>query len=66
MRTKYLNPDYRRDPKTSCWCVACQRDLTAKQPRRWVHVVNGGMTVLHPDDEGQRSRPRADCRRPCR
>ena len=51
MRTKFLNPDYRNDPKTDTYCCVCQRDLKPNQPRRWVHCIGGGMTVLHPEDE---------------
>lgn len=51
LRTKYTDPDYRRDPKTETYCAICQRDLKPDQPRRIIHCVDGGMSALHPDDE---------------
>lgn len=51
MRTKFLDYDARRTPKTEHHCIRCQKDLKPGQPVRWIHCVNGGMFVLHPDDE---------------
>lgn len=50
-RTTPLDGDFRRDPKTDCFCARCQKDLKQDQPRRWVHIVDGGGAVLHPEDE---------------
>ncbi|MDX8537049.1 hypothetical protein RFM23_05355 [Mesorhizobium abyssinicae] len=51
LRTKYADPDFRRDPKTSVFCAICQRDLKPGQKRRIIHCIDGGLTVIHPDDE---------------
>jgi len=50
-RTKYIDPDYRRDPKTDHFCCRCQKDIKPGSPFRMVHCVDGGMSALHPDDE---------------
>ena len=49
-RTKYIDPDYRRDPKTDVFCARCQKDI--KGPVQYVvHLVDGGMEALHSEDE---------------
>lgn len=48
-RVKFLDGDYRRDPKTDHFCCMCQKDITG--PHRMVHLVEGGDHVLHPEDE---------------
>jgi hypothetical protein len=50
-RTKFIDPDYRRDPKTERFCVRCQKDLKPGQPFRVIHLVDGGPFALHRDDE---------------
>lgn len=50
-RTKFTEFDGRRDPKTDVWCCVCQKDLKPGQPRRAVHLVEGGAFALHPEDE---------------
>lgn len=52
MRIRHVGhlTDYRRDPKTDTYCVICQRDIKG-EPKHWVHLVNGGVEVLHPQDE---------------
>ena len=50
-RTKFIDPDYRLDPKTDCFCGRCQKDLKPGQPRRYIHLVDGGPFALHRDDE---------------
>lgn len=50
MRTLQWDPDYRRKPKTDTFCAYCQRDLKPGQRRRWVHIVLGGGSILHPSD----------------
>lgn len=49
VRIKFIDPDYRRNPKTSLWCCRCQMDI--KGPYRVVRLVNGGTHVAHPDDD---------------
>lgn len=38
-------------PHAECYCIICHRALKAGQPHRWVHLVDGGWNILHPDDE---------------
>lgn len=54
LRTKFIEFDARRDPKTDFFCVACQKDMDRAKPVRAVHMVDGGYHALHPADE-------ADC-----
>jgi hypothetical protein len=52
LRTKpWDDYDARRDPKTTHFCARCQKDIKPGQPVRWVHLINGGMTLLHPASE---------------
>lgn len=51
LRIKYMDPDYRRDPKTKHFCCRCQKDIKDGSPYRMVHCVEGGMCALHPGDE---------------
>lgn len=58
MALKLLNaydcdPDFRREPKTQVFCWRCQKDLKPNQSRRWIHLVDGGMKILHPDSESE-------------
>lgn len=53
LRTTFLDYDARRNPKTDFFCVACQKDMDQLKPVRAVHLIAGGYTVLHPDDELQ-------------
>lgn len=50
-RTKDIDGDYRREPKTNVFCARCHKDLKLGQKRRGVHMVDGGAMVLHPEDE---------------
>lgn len=50
-RTKFLDFDARREPKTDRYCIKCQKDMAPDQVCRMVHIVDGGAMVLHPDDE---------------
>lgn len=47
IRTKFIDFDSRREPKTKHYCVACQKDL--KGLHRFVYVGEG-MEAIHPDD----------------
>lgn len=51
-RTKFLDYDARRDPKTNVFCVRCQKDIKG-EPKLHVHLVDGGPFVLHPEDENK-------------
>lgn len=66
MMLKLLNafdcdPDFRRDPKTQLFCWRCQKDLKPDQAKRWIHLVDGGNQILHPDSEGDYRSDEADC-----
>jgi hypothetical protein len=52
MRTQHIGhlTDYRRDPKTDCSCVVCNRDIKG-EPKFWIHYIDDGPVVLHPADE---------------
>lgn len=50
-RTKFIDPDTRRQPKTDRFCVRCQKDIKPQSPTRAVHLVDGGPYALYPDDE---------------
>lgn len=59
IRTKAFDFDARRDPKTNHFCAMCQKDMDPAKPYRTVRIIDGGATVLHPDDEA-RYRPDRD------
>ena len=48
-RTKYTDPDFRRNPKTKLFCYQCQKDLNPDSPYRMVFVVES-MSARHPAD----------------
>jgi hypothetical protein len=50
-RVAYLDSDTRRSPKTDRYCVRCQKDIKPGAATRMVHVVDGGVNILHPEDE---------------
>lgn len=50
MRSVFLDYDARREPKTTRYCVRCQRDIRPDQTARVVRVKDA--MVLHPDDAG--------------
>ena len=47
------DPDFRRNPKTSFFCWRCQKDLKPEQSVRWIHLINGGTDILHPESESE-------------
>lgn len=49
LRTKFIDFDARRDPKTATYCVCCQKDIKADQKHRLVYVGDS-MHAIHPDD----------------
>lgn len=52
-RTKFLDPDHHAShhSKTDFWCCRCGKDIRTRANARWVHLVDGGMQILHPEDE---------------
>lgn len=52
MRVRYIDPDFRPNPKTAHYCCACQRDLKPDQPHRMVMTEEPGFGAIHPDDHG--------------
>ena len=48
-RTKFVDYDARREPKTDRWCCRCQKALKAEQPCRFVYL-NDQMEAVHPED----------------
>ena len=48
MRTKQINPDFRKTPKTETYCAICQKDLKVVAGR--IFIINEGFTVVHPSD----------------
>jgi Zn ribbon nucleic-acid-binding protein len=50
IRTKWMDPDFRRDPKTPHFCVMCQRDLMPGQPHRAVRWELDKLEAIHPAD----------------
>ena len=49
-RTKWVDPDFRRDPKTERYCVVCQRDIAPDRPAFGVMWLWDACAVVHPDD----------------
>lgn len=49
-RTKYLDPDFRRNPKTNRYCIICQRDLKEGQPHRRICYELDVYEAVHADD----------------
>lgn len=48
-RTKHLDPDFRRNPKTQCFCALCQMDIKG-EPRYFAHMIHGCFEAVHPED----------------
>jgi hypothetical protein len=49
-----LDPDYRRQPKTSHFCCLCQRDIkTPPAETAYLHYVDGGNAILAVEDEAR-------------
>lgn len=49
-RTKFIDFDARKAPKTSYFCCKCQKDIDPTSTHYQVHVVDG-MQALHIEDE---------------
>lgn len=52
-RSKWMDPDFRRDAKTSRWCEICQRDLKPGQPHRRVLFDLSRYEAVHGEDWNQ-------------
>ena len=50
-RTKFLDPDYRVDPKTDLHCCRCQKDIKPGSGYNYVFLIHEGITALRPDSE---------------
>lgn len=48
-RTKFVNYDARRDPKTDHFCCCCQRDIGPNTVPRLLYLAND-MSAVHPED----------------
>lgn len=47
--SKWINPDFRRDPKTAHYCAICQRDLKPNQPHRFIMFELDRYEAIAPD-----------------
>lgn len=47
-RTTFIDPDFRRDPKTETYCCRCQKDINGAYS--WVYLRADGATAVHPAD----------------
>ena len=52
--TRFYDADFRRDPKSSLFCWACQKDIRLGRPYREVFLVDG-CELLHPNDVSRAS-----------
>jgi len=54
MRTKRFDQTpaaHRRRPETDKYCVRCRCDIEERSTTRWIHLIDGGDGILHPEDE---------------
>ena len=49
-RSKWMDPDFRRDSKTDRFCVICQRDLAEGHAAREVRFELDRFEAIHPED----------------
>ena len=56
IRRKWMDPDFRRDPKTGRFCLICQRDLKDGQPHRRVMYELDRYEAIHSEDWEQAER----------
>lgn len=49
-RTKWTDPDFRKNPKTNHFCVLCHRDLTPGQKHRLIMVEEDKWEAVHGED----------------
>lgn len=48
-RFRFLDPDFRREPKTDFFCCRCQKDLPRTHDL-FVYLEHDYAHILHPDD----------------
>jgi hypothetical protein len=48
-RSKFVDPDFRRMPKSNTYCFVCQKDITKAVPYLG-HAAFGCVEVIHPED----------------
>lgn len=53
LRTKFIDYDARRNPKSNYYCIACQRDIKPGERHRRVLTVNGEPFAVHPEDHSR-------------
>jgi hypothetical protein len=53
MRTRFIDFDARRKPKSNFYCIACQRDIRPEEKHRRVLTVSGEPFAVHPEDHAQ-------------
>jgi hypothetical protein len=51
-RTKWTDPDFRKNPKTNHFCCLCHRDLKPGQKHRLIMVEEDKWEAVHSDDWG--------------
>lgn len=49
-RSKFVDPDFRRQPKTGLFCFVCQKDIAPESLRYMGHAAFGCVEVVHPED----------------
>lgn len=49
-RTRFIDPDYRRSPKTLFFCARCQKDLAADQAHRFIAYELDDPCAIHSED----------------
>lgn len=50
-KTDFRLPTYQDRGQGTEPCVRCGAPITHRTAQRWVHMVEGGGALLHPDDE---------------
>lgn len=56
-RIKFIDPDYRKDPKTKLFCCRCQKDIAPVSDKLRIYLRKNGITAVHPDDVATHHRP---------
>lgn len=49
-RTSFFDGDFRRQPKTPCFCCVCQRDLDPESVDAWLYLGEDPCQIVHPED----------------
>jgi len=50
VRKTFLDPDYRKDPKTDFYCVRCQKDIKPGMRFKMVYKLKNEPLIIHPED----------------